>query len=161
MNHFPNRETVERLRRDYPAGCRIALDCMDDPYTKIPAGAQATVWGVDDAGSLLCSWDMGSSLNVCYGADSAHKIATDAEAKITLVWWGKHQPETDCTCPRCGAPMPGKKVHHALSRRADIYICDADGMNEAFEDAGLAEKKPLMQWYAIQQAQNGGGKWNG
>ena len=57
--------------------------------------------------------------------------------------------------------MPGKKVHHALSRRADIYICDADGMNEAFEDAGLAEKKPLMQWYAIQQAQNGGGKWNG
>ena len=161
MNHFPNRETVERLRRDYPAGCRIVCDVLDDPYVSIPAGSQATVWGVDDAGSLLCSWDMGSSLNVCYGADSAHKIATEAEAKITLDWWGKHQPETDCTCPRCGAPMPGKTLHHALSRRADIYICDADGMNEALEDAGLAEKKPLMQWYAIQQAQNGGGKWNG
>ena len=138
MNHFPNRETVERLRRDYPAGCRIALDCMDDPYVNIPAGSQATVWGVDDAGSLLCSWDMGSSLNVCYGADSAHKICTDAEAKITLDWWGKHQPEADCKCPRCGASMPGKKVHHAMSRRANIYVCDADGMNEAFEDAGLA-----------------------
>ena len=45
MNHFPKYETVERLRRDYPAGCRIALDHMDDPYTKIPVGAQATVIG--------------------------------------------------------------------------------------------------------------------
>ena len=26
--NFPNRETVERLRRDYPIGCRIVLDEM-------------------------------------------------------------------------------------------------------------------------------------
>lgn len=161
MNHFPNRETVERLRRDYPAGCRIVCDVLDDSYVSIPAGSQATVWGVDDAGSLLCSWDMGSSLNVCYGADSAHKIATEAEAKITLDWWGKHQPESDCTCPRCGAPMPGKTSRHALSRQADIMICDACGTEEAIEAVGAVKRMPLMKWYAIQQAQNGGGKWNG
>ena len=57
--------------------------------------------------------------------------------------------------------MPGKTLHHALSRCADIYVCDECGQLEALSDAGLAEKKPLMQWYAIQQAQNGGGKWNG
>ena len=34
--NFPSRETVERLRREYPVGCRIVLDEMDDPYTKIP-----------------------------------------------------------------------------------------------------------------------------
>ena len=161
MNRSPNHETVERLRRDYPAGCRIVLDYMDDSYTKIPVGAQATVIGVDDIGSVMVHWDLGSSLNVCYGADRAHKISTDAEAKITLDWWGKHQPETDCTCPRCGASMPGTALHHALSRRADIYVCDLCGTAESLEDAGLMERTPLMQWYAIQQAQNGGGKWNG
>ena len=45
--NFPSRETVERLRREYPVGCRIVLDEMDDPYTKIPVGAQATCQGVD------------------------------------------------------------------------------------------------------------------
>jgi hypothetical protein len=87
---------------------------MDDPYTKIPIGAQATVIDVDDIGSILCAWDMGSSLNVCYGADRAHKINTDAEAKITLDWWGQHQPEADCTCPRCGAPNEKKGMSKPL-----------------------------------------------
>lgn len=161
MNHFPNQETVERLRRDYPAGCRIVLDSMDDPYTKIPVGAQATVTGVDDTGSLLCNWDMGSSLNVIYGEDAARKISTDAEVKITLDWWGKHQPETDCTCPRCGAFMPDKKTRYALSRYADIMVCDRCGTEEALETVNIIPTKPLMQWYAVQLTQNGGGKWNG
>ena len=38
--NFPSRETVERLRREYPVGCRIVLDEMDDPYTKIPVGGR-------------------------------------------------------------------------------------------------------------------------
>ena len=161
MNSIPNRETINRLRGDFPAGCRIVLDRMDDPFRKIPAGSQATVTGVDDVGSIGAVWDCGSSLNICYGEDAAHKICTEAEAKITLDWWGSHQPETDCICPRCGAPMPGKKVRHALSRRADIFICDEDGMREGLEDAGMMERLPLMQWYAIQFSQNGNGCWTG
>lgn len=161
MNTFPNHATVERLRRDYPAGCRIALDEMDDPYRKIPVGTQATVTGVDDAGSIECCWDIGSSLSVAYGADRCHKICTEAEAKITLDWWGKHQPEADCTCPRCGTPMPGKKSRHALSRQAAIMLCDACGTEEAIEAVGAVERLPLMRWYAIQFSQNGNGRWIG
>ena len=31
MNTFPPREIVERLRLQYPAGCRVELGSMDDP----------------------------------------------------------------------------------------------------------------------------------
>ncbi len=41
---------------------------MDDVQAP-PIGAQGTVLGVDDTGSLLMSWDNGSSLNVVYGED--------------------------------------------------------------------------------------------
>lgn len=159
--NFPDRKIVEALKKQYPAGCRIVLDYMDDPYTKIPEGTQGTCRGVDDAGSILCSWDTGSSLSVAYGADSCHKIRTEAEAKETLGWYGKHQPEEDARCPRCGKIMTGKKSRHALSRRADIMICDEDGMKEALEDAGLAERMPLTGWDAIRIPQNGGGAWRG
>ena len=99
---FADRKTVERLRKTYPAGCRIVLDEMDDPYTKIPIGAQATVTGVDDAGNIMCFWDMGSSLSIAYGADRCHKVASEDEAKTTLDWYGNHQPEENAICPRCG-----------------------------------------------------------
>ena len=45
---FPNRETVRRLREQYPAGCRIVHDSMDDPWTRIPEGMQGVCQGVDD-----------------------------------------------------------------------------------------------------------------
>lgn len=70
---FAPRSTVERLRRAYPAGCRIVLDQMDDVQAP-PIGTQGTVVGVDDTGSLLVDWDNGSGLNVIYGIDRVHKI---------------------------------------------------------------------------------------
>ena len=158
---FADRKTVERLRKTYPVGCRIVLDEMDDPYTKIPVGAQATCEGVDDAGDILCAWDMGSSLKVAYGADRCHKVGTEAEAKVTLDWYGKHQPEEDAVCPRCGAVMPGPKGRHALSRWADITVCDQCGTIEALEKAGLTKALSMMEWTAVKDPQNGGGPWNG
>ena len=158
---FPDKATIEELRRTYPVGCRIVLDEMDDPYTKIPVGAQGTCKGIDDAGNILCAWDMGSSLSVAYGADRCHRIRTEAEAKVTLDWYGKHQPEEDAVCPRCGERMAGSTARHALSRWADITVCDRCGTIEAVEKAGLTETKPLMEWEAVMLPQNGGGRWNG
>lgn len=156
---FPDKETVDELRRQYPVGCRIVLDEMDDPYTRIPIGSQGECRGVDDAGNIMCAWDMGSSLSLAYGVDRCHKVSTEEEAKVTLEWYGKHQPEKDARCPRCGDMMFGSTARHALSRRADIMVCDEDGMKEALEDAGMLEKLPLMQWCAIQLPRIGGGRW--
>ena len=73
--NFPSRETVERLRREYPVGCRIVLDEMDDPYTKLRPGAEGTVWGVDDTGTIFVDWDNGSTLGVVYGVDEIRKLS--------------------------------------------------------------------------------------
>lgn len=73
MNNFPTRETVERIRSQYPSGCRVELLQMDDPQAP-PLGTQGTVTGVDDTGSIMVSWDNGGSLNVIYGIDACRKL---------------------------------------------------------------------------------------
>lgn len=73
MNNFPTREAVERLRKQYPVGCRVELLQMDDPQAP-PIGTRGTVTGVDDTGSIMVTWDNGSSLNVVYGIDMCRKL---------------------------------------------------------------------------------------
>ena len=70
---FPNKEMVDRIRREYPVGTRAVLVRMDDVQAP-PVGTKGTVFGVDDTGSLLMRWDTGSSLNVIYGEDIVDKI---------------------------------------------------------------------------------------
>lgn len=156
---FPSREAVENLRRTYPAGCRIVLDHMDDPYVRIPAGTQGVCQGIDDAGNVMCSWDCGSSLSAVFGADRVHKVSTEEEAKVTLEWYGSRQPDEHCRCPRCGSMMWGTKFRYVLSRHADIYVCQQCSMEEALEMAGIAERRPLMKWCAIELPAIGGGVW--
>ena len=70
---FPSKETVERIRRDYPVGTRVKLVRMDDPQAP-PIGTKGTVQGVDDIGSIMVSWDNGCSLSVAYGEDLCRKL---------------------------------------------------------------------------------------
>ena len=70
---FPSKDTVERIRRDYPAGTRVELVRMDDAQAP-SAGMLGTVLGVDDTGSLLMRWDNGRDLNVIYGEDIVRKV---------------------------------------------------------------------------------------
>ena len=72
-NNFPSRETVERIRTQYPVGCRVELVRMDDPQAP-PVGTKGTVRYVDDIGSLGIAWDNGSSLQVVYGEDLCRKL---------------------------------------------------------------------------------------
>ncbi len=70
---FPSKDIVERVRKEYPKGTRVKLVKMDDCQAP-PIGTKGTVRGVDDTGSIMVSWDNGSSLNVIYGEDICKKI---------------------------------------------------------------------------------------
>ena len=70
-----SKETLERLRKEYPDGARIELVHMNDPYnTKLFPGARGTVVSVDDIGTVHVQWDCGSSLGVVYGEDRCRVI---------------------------------------------------------------------------------------
>lgn len=71
---FPNKEVVEYIRSQYPAGTRVELVQMDDAQAP-PVGTLGTVWGVDDTGSIMVHWDNGSGLNVVYGIDVCRKVS--------------------------------------------------------------------------------------
>lgn len=80
---FPNKETVERVRKTYPVGCRVELTHMDDVQAP-PIGTKGTVIGVDDTASVMVRWDNGSGLNVVYGEDSCRKLDS-----VTTVCYGE------------------------------------------------------------------------
>lgn len=70
-----SKETLERLRKEYPAGARVELVHMNDPYnTKLFSGARGTVVSVDNIGTIHVRWDCGSSLGVVYGKDACRKL---------------------------------------------------------------------------------------
>ena len=73
---FIKESILEKLREQFPAGARVELVRMDDVHAP-PVGTKGTVRGVDDIGSIMVSWDNGSSLNVVYGEDACRGINED------------------------------------------------------------------------------------
>ena len=67
------QDYVKKLKDIYKPGMRVELLEMDDVQAP-PIGTKGTVVGVDDIGSILVSWDNGSSLNVVYGEDIVKKV---------------------------------------------------------------------------------------
>ena len=67
--HFPSKEQIAALQRQYPRGTKVELLGMDDPQAP-PTGTMGVVMGVDDAGQLLVRWETGSSLSLIPGVDS-------------------------------------------------------------------------------------------
>ena len=67
-------ERIARLKADYPAGTRIRLIHMDDPYAPVLKGTTGTVVSVDDAGNIHMNWDNGRTLAICPEVDSFTKI---------------------------------------------------------------------------------------
>ena len=75
MNDFPSRQTVERLRRQYPAGTVVELLSMDVPYSKLQPGDTGEVMFVDDVGTVHVRWQRGGSLGLVYGVETTHPKA--------------------------------------------------------------------------------------
>lgn len=108
---FPDRETVERLRREYPAGTVVELISMNDSKSPKP-GTKGRVLFVDDVATVHVAWQTGSSLGAAYGEDVIRKV-----------------------CPICGKPYTDPP---ALSRTDNkTLICSDCGVHQALEVAGI------------------------
>ena len=82
--YFPDKETVARVRSEYPEGTRVVLEQMNDLQAP-PVGTMGTVLGIDSTASLLVRWDNGSGLNVVYGEDRVTKmVMTDKVFRAIL-----------------------------------------------------------------------------
>ena len=66
-------EVLAHLREEYPAGTRVELIEMNDPYREMPPGLKGTVQLVDDAGGIHINWDNGSTLAAIHGFDKIKK----------------------------------------------------------------------------------------
>lgn len=67
-SHEQEKVLIEIRKETFKPGMRVRLLKMDDDQAP-PIGTEGIVLGVDDIGSLLMSWDTGSSLNVVMGED--------------------------------------------------------------------------------------------
>lgn len=135
MTNYPDEQTIESLRQEYPEGTVVILDKMNDVHAP-EVGTAGEVYFVDAIGTIHVNWLSGSDLGVAYGEDELHK-ANEHEAalyKIGKVAKNQRQnPDGQHFCPRCGEEMDGV-YRHAVSRNADVIICDACGQAEAIED---------------------------
>ena len=106
QRQFPDREVVETLRKQYPAGTRVELISMDDPYTKLRPGDKGFVRSVDDTGTVFVRWDNGSGLGAVYSVDQLRII-----------------PPVRQRCPRChGVLYPSDIEGYAYQ----CFRCDED-----------------------------------
>lgn len=64
MNRIPCEPEIRKLRKRFPAGCRIELLAIADPYLGPNPGEQGTVQGVDDLGQIKVQWDSGIAISI-------------------------------------------------------------------------------------------------
>ena len=76
---FPNERQLQALRERYPAGTKIRLNHMDDPYAPVPDGTVGEVQYIDDAGNIHMIWQNGRTLSLIEGVDDFTIITNDKE----------------------------------------------------------------------------------
>lgn len=86
-NRYPSRETIDRLREQYPAGTRVELVSMNDPYSNLRPGDKGRVSAIDDTGTIFVDWDKGSGLGIVYGEDSVRRIEQERHYDTGADFW--------------------------------------------------------------------------
>ena len=72
---FPSKETVERIRKEYPVGTRVELVQMfEEPRKDMVPGLTGEVMFVDDAGGVHITWANGSTLAAIHGIDRIRRL---------------------------------------------------------------------------------------
>lgn len=76
-------QEINRIKNHYPAGTRIELISMNDPFAPVPSGMKGSVDYVDDAGQIHMKWDNGRTLAVLPGVDSfANSLPKKSKLKV-------------------------------------------------------------------------------
>ncbi len=68
-----SKEELEKLRKEYPVGCKVELLEMNDTQAP-PIHTKGVVRHVDDIGTIFVNWETGSGLGVAYGEDRCRRI---------------------------------------------------------------------------------------
>lgn len=73
---------------------------------------------------------------------------TESMAKQLIERFAQKQRGRRFACPRCGRMTmdPQDVARNALSRRANVQVCDTCGTEEALEDMVTLSKMPLAEW---------------
>ena len=102
--------------------------------------------------TISCGYtDFGFDLSVLHQAVELNAKRITSASSIIFKWSEKQEKQFISACPRCGICSMNNPMHHnALSRRADVYICDECGMGEAIKDM-LGEPDPIDEWYAVRE----------
>lgn len=79
MKRMPTEKEIARVRSQYPAGTRVRLISMDDPYSHLKDGDMGTVEFTDDMGQIHVRWDCGSGLALIPGIDSFRRVTKDED----------------------------------------------------------------------------------
>ena len=77
-------------------------------------------------------------------------LAEQKKASEIILAFATDQENRPRRCPRCGklAMDPECIQRNALSRYADVMICDACGTDEAMRDF-VGEVLPISEWYIV------------
>lgn len=110
-----SKKDLEDLRKKYTKGTRVELVKMDDPYAP-PKGTKGTVTGVDDTGSIMVSWDNGSSLAVINGIDKC-KILNESLTMKEATTQNTQQTQT----PDSNISQDGKLLAQVFSKNTSLY----------------------------------------
>lgn len=137
------------IRAQFPAGTRIRLNQMRDPYAPVSPGTEGVVDCVDDIGQIHMKWDNGRTLALIPGEDSFTKIAPKLETlklymPLTVVQyerdeWGALEEYPDALDQRTILHYSDQILAAILKERLPeeterglmcYYHCEGDGVNE-------------------------------
>lgn len=80
--------------------------------------------------------------------DFGRKVASASAAKAAIDAFASNQIDGVHFCPRCGRFTVKERLSsNALSRCAQVYVCDACGMDEAIR--AMKGDEPLLEDWAV------------
>lgn len=118
----------------------LAYSCWADYVYLFTNGAWQFASAFPDKSSGKYEWEpLQEAITICDEMDEAISCVSYQQSHYKLP-----------RCPRCGRHnmhySPDVGTYGALSRRADIYICDKCGETEALEDCSDIPPLPLVEW---------------